>query len=445
MNMPDKTWEKIKTDLGERIPQHAINTWFEPIKPITLSKKELVIEVPNQFFYEWIESHYKQVLRKATESVSKNGLYVRLTVSNKEQQIEEQEEQHRTTSKENPFGPQLNKGYTFESFIEGANNQFAKSATQAVAQAPGKQAFNPLIIYGGVGLGKTHLLHAIGNKIMETNYSIKVVMATSEKFTLDFVNGLRKNRTVEFARQYRRADVLLIDDIQFFRGKEQTQEQFFHTFNELYQAGKQIVLTTDRFPGEMQGLQDRLLSRFQSGLSVDVQPPAFEVRGAILMDKAERNGVDLSYDIIEFIATHMKSNIRDLEGTIIRLLARSSLMNQDIDYDLVHEVVKERLGKNPPEDLTIEDIVRKVSQATRITEKDIVGKSRKKEIAQARQTAMYLCRTLLDISLNNIGIYFGGRDHTTVIHAIRRTEEKEDKHLKEIIERLTQELSFPRK
>tara|TARA_B100001179_G_scaffold111681_1_gene79665 strand:- start:1 stop:1332 length:1332 start_codon:yes stop_codon:yes gene_type:complete len=443
--MPDKTWKKIKTELGENIPQHAINTWFEPIRPIILSKNELVVEVPNQFFYEWIESHYKQVIRKATERVSKNGLYVRLTVSNKEQKIEEQEEQDRTTFKENPVSPQLNRGYTFESFIEGENNQFAKSAAQAVAEAPGKQAFNPLIIYGGVGLGKTHLLHAIGNRIMETNYSIRVVMATSEKFTLDFVNGLRKNRTVEFARQYRRADVLLIDDIQFFRGKEQTQEQFFHTFNELYQAGKQIVLTADRFPGEMQGLQDRLLSRFQSGLSVDVQPPDFEVRVAILMDKAERNGVELSYDIIEFIATHMKSNIRDLEGTIIRLLARSSLMNQDIDYDLVHEVVKERLGKKPPEDLTIEDIVRKVSQTTRITEKDIVGKSRKKEIAQARQTAMYLCRTLLDISLNNIGIYFGGRDHTTVIHAIRRTEEKEDNHLKEIIERLTQELSFPRK
>ena len=445
MNMPDKTWKKIKAELGENIPQHAINTWFEPIRPIILSKNELVVEVPNQFFYEWIESHYKQVIRKATERVSKNGLYVRLTVSDKEQKIEEQEEQDRTTPKENPVSPQLNKGYTFESFIEGANNQFAKSATQAVAEAPGKQAFNPLIIYGGVGLGKTHLLHAIGNRIMETNYSIRVVMATSEKFTLDFVNGLRKNRTVEFARQYRRADVLLIDDIQFFRGKEQTQEQFFHTFNELYQAGKQIVLTADRFPGEMQGLQDRLLSRFQSGLSVDVQPPDFEVRVAILMDKAERNGVDLSYDIIEFIATHMKSNIRDLEGTIIRLLARSSLMNQDINYDLVHEVVKERLGKKPPEDITIEDIVRKVSQATRITEKDIVGKSRKKEIAQARQTAMYLCRTLLDISLNNIGVYFGGRDHTTVIHAIRRTEEKEDKYSRQIIERLTQELSFPRK
>ena len=226
---------------------------------------------------------------------------------------------------------------------------------------------------------------------------------------------------------------------------EQTQEQFFHTFNELYQAGKQIVLTTDRFPGEMKGLQDRLLSRFQSGLSVDVQPPDFEVRVAILMDKAERNGVDLPYDIIEFIATHMKSNIRDLEGTIIRLLARSSLMNQDIDYDLVHDVVKERLGKKVLEELSIEDIVRKVSQISRVAEKDIVGKSRKKDFVQARQAAMFLCRALLDVSLSNIGVYFGGRDHTTVIHAIRRVEEKEkkDRRLRKMIERLSQELRFP--
>ena len=195
MNIPDKTWKKIKTELSERIPQHAINTWFEPIRPITILKDELVLEVPNQFFYEWIESHYKQVIRKATEKVSKNGLYVRLTVSKKEQKIEEQEEQRKTIPKANPEAPQLNKGYTFETFIEGANNQFAKSATQTVAEAPGKQAFNPLIIYGGVGLGKTHLLHAIGNRIMETNPSIRVVMATSEKFTLDFVNGNLRGST----------------------------------------------------------------------------------------------------------------------------------------------------------------------------------------------------------------------------------------------------------
>jgi len=213
----------------------------------------------------------------------------------------------------------------------------------------------------------------------------------------------------------------------------------------MYQSGKQIVLTADRFPGEMQGLQDRLLSRFQSGLSVDVQPPDFEVRVAILMDKAERNGVDLPYDIIEFIATHMKGNIRDLEGTIIRLLARSSLMNQDIDHKLVHEVVKERLGKKPLADLSIEEVVRKVSNVSRVGEKDIVGKSRKKEIVEARQVAMYLCRDLLSMSLNNIGLYFGGRDHTTVIHAISRIGEKqeEDKRLGKMIEGLNQELSFP--
>ncbi|SVB19596.1 uncharacterized protein METZ01_LOCUS172450 [marine metagenome] len=443
--MPENLWTTIKGHLGGIIPAHALNTWFEPIKPVTISNNELVLEVPNQFFYEWIESHYKQSIRRAIKNSSNNGLTVRLVVSKNSHDIKNQEQKKESVLKEKPVIPHLNRNYTFEAFIEGANNQFAKTATQTVAEAPGKQAFNPLIIYGGVGLGKTHLLHAIGNRIMETDNGVRVVMATSEKFTLDFVNGLRRNQTVEFARHYRRADVLLIDDIQFFRGKEQTQEQFFHTFNELYQAGKQIVLTTDRFPGEMRGLQDRLLSRFQSGLSVDVQPPDFEVRVAILMDKAERNGVDLPYDIIEFIATHMKSNIRDLEGTIIRLLARSSLMNQDIDYDLVHDVVKERLGKKPLEDLSIEDIVRKVSQISRVAEKDIVGKSRKKDLVQARQAAMFLCRNLLDVSLNNIGVYFGGRDHTTVIHAIRRVEEKEkkDRRLRKMIERLSQELKFP--
>ena len=443
--MPENLWTVIKGQLGGIIPAHALNTWFEPIKPVAISNNELVLEVPNQFFCEWIESHYKQSIRRAIENSSNNGLTVRLVVSKNTHDIKIQEQKRESVLKEKTAIPNLNRNYTFEAFIEGANNQFAKSATQAVAEAPGKQAFNPLIIYGGVGLGKTHLLHAIGNKIMEINNSVRVVMATSEKFTLDFVNGLRRNQTVEFARHYRRADVLLIDDIQFFRGKEQTQEQFFHTFIELYQAGKQIVLTTDRFPGEMKGLQDRLLSRFQSGLSVDVQPPDFEVRVAILMDKAERNGVDLPYDIIEFIATHMKSNIRDLEGTIIRLLARSSLMNQDIDYDLVHDVVKERLGKKVLEELSIEDIVRKVSQISRVAEKDIVGKSRKKDFVQARQAAMFLCRALLDVSLSNIGVYFGGRDHTTVIHAIRRVEEKEkkDRRLRKMIERLSQELRFP--
>ena len=292
-------------------------------------------------------------------------------------------------------------------------------------------------------MGKTHLLHAIGNRVLETTPDKRIVIATSEKFTLDFVNGLRKNRTVEFARQYRNADLLLIDDIQFFKGKEQTQEQFFHTFNELYQSGKQIVLTADRYPGEMQGLQDRLLSRFQSGLSVDIQPPDFEVRVAILMDKAERNGVDLPYDVIEFIATHMRTNIRDLEGTIIRLLARSSLMNQDIDQTLVKDVVKERVGEQVNRDLSMEDVVRKVVEVTGINEDNIVGKSRKKEFVEARQTAMFLCRNLLDASLSSVGMYFGGRDHTTVMHAIKTIEQKKTEKTKvnQTINQITSDFS----
>ena len=238
--------------------------------------------------------------------------------------------------------------------------------------------------------------------------------------------------------------MLLIDDIQFFRGKEQTQEQFFHTFNELHQSGKQVVLTADRYPAEMQGLQDRLLSRFQSGLSVDIQPPDFEMRVAILLEKAEQNRVDLSYDIIEFIATHIKSNVRDLEGTIIRILACSSLMNREIDYNLVRDVVKERAGKTITADLTVEDVVRRVSEISNVPEREIVGRSRKMEIAEARQISMYLCRNIIGTSLNNIGVYFGGRDHTTVMHAVKTIDNKKAKNerIGKMVHTLKQELSL---
>jgi chromosomal replication initiator protein len=343
-----------------------------------------------------------------------------------------------------PAPNNLNKAYTFNSFIKGANNEFAKSAAQSVAESPGKNSFNPLIIYGGVGLGKTHLIHSIGNKIHEKDPRSKVVIVTSEKFTLDFVNSLRKNRTIEFAQQYRNADVLLIDDIQFFRGKEQTQEQFFHTFNVLQQAGKQIVMTTDKYPAEIKGLQERLLSRFQSGLSVDIQPPNLEIRIAILLEKAEQNGIRLDYNIIEFIAKHIKKNVRDLEGAIIRVLAKSSLMNKEIDFQLVKEVIRERIGSSFSPELSIEDVVKKVSEISKVSEIEIVGKSRKMEVAEARQVSMYLCRKIIGTSLNNIGVYFGGRDHSTVIHAVKTINDKinNKKHIKEQIEAVKQELDF---
>ena len=441
----DNLWRSIYNELAETLPSHAINTWFEPVSPVALTNNELVLEVPNQFFYEWIESHYKQNINQAILKTEQPDLKIRFIISAEIIQLNNSAEAQRKQPKQNGHPrPQINKRYTFESFIEGANNQFAKSASESVAADPGNTAFNPLIIYGGVGLGKTHLIHAIGNRVLSQSPNSKVVLVTSEKFTLDFVNGLRKNKTIEFAKRYRSADVLLIDDIQFFRGKEQTQEQFFHTFNELHQSGRQVVMTADQYPGEMQGLQDRLLSRFQSGLSVDIQPPDFEVRVAILMEKAEQNGVNLSYDIIEFIATHIKSNVRDLEGTIIRILARSSLMNQEIDFTLVRDVVKERVGKSISSDLTVEDVVRRVSEISRVPEKEIVGKSRRMEIAEARQISMYLCRHIIGTSLNNIGVYFGGRDHTTVMHAVKTIDIKQqkDSRIEKIVTSLKQELSF---
>ena len=441
----DTLWSVIYNELAENLPTHAINTWFEPISPVALIDNELVLEVPNQFFFEWIESHYKQNMNVVVSKSETPNLKFRFIVSAEKIEVSDQGENKTIQTKLNRhLRPLINKNYSFETFIEGSNSQFAKSAAESVASDPGNSAFNPLIIYGGVGLGKTHLIHAIGNRILSETPSAKVVLVTSEKFTLDFVNGLRKNKTIEFAKQYRSADVLLIDDIQFFRGKEQTQEQFFHTFNELHQSGRQVVMTADRYPAEMKGLQDRLLSRFQSGLSVDVQPPDFEIRVAILMEKAEQNGVNLPYDTIEFIATHVKSNVRDLEGAIIRILARSSLMNQEIDFTLVREVVKERVGKNISSDLTVEDVVRRVSEISKVPERDIVGKSRRMEIAEARQISMYLCRHIIGTSLNSIGVYFGGRDHTTVMHAVKTIDEKQqkDNRIEKMVTTLKQELSF---
>jgi len=439
-------WESAYEKLKGLLPGHALNTWFEPLVPVAITNDELVLEAPNQFSYEWIDSHYKSNLKEAIGVVSNNSITYRFIVSANGQKKQIEESNVFVKTKKQPLPPpiNLNKSYIFESFIQGSNNEFAKSASESVSDSPGKNSFNPLIIYGGVGLGKTHLLHSIGNKIHQNNPNSKIVIVTSEKFTLDFVNSLRKNRTIEFAQQYRNADVLLIDDIQFFRGKEQTQEQFFHTFNVLQQSGKQIVMTADKYPGEMKGLQERLLSRFESGLSVDIQPPNFEIRIAILLEKAEQNGMVLDYNVIEFIARHIKKNVRDLEGAIIRILAKSSLLNKEIDFQLVKEVIRERIGSSFSPELSIEDVVKKVSEICNISETEIVGKSRKMEVAEARQLGMYLSRNILGTSLANIGVYFGGRDHSTVIHAVKTIDEKilKIEKIRKQVDIIKQELDF---
>ena len=436
-------WESVLNGLKDVLPDHAVGAWFDPIVPVEIKDgKTLVLEVPSKFFLEWIDSHYKKELNSTIlkHGNSVKGYQFKIVEKKLPRHTESASVKHVEPKKH--IASNLNKQYVFNNFIEGSNNEFAKNAALAIASDAKGNNYNPLIIYGGVGLGKTHLMHAIGNEVLNKNPNYMVTVVTSEKFTLDFVNSLRKNRTIEFAQQYRSSDVLLIDDIQFFRGKEQTQEQFFHTFNVLHQAGKQIVMTADKYPGEMKGLQSRLLSRFQSGLSVDIQPPNFELRVAILLDKAEQNGISLDYNIIEFIARHIKDNIRDLEGTIIRLLAKSSLLNIEIDHNLVRDVIKERTGGRLKTSVTIEDVVKKVSEASQISESDIVGKSRKMKIAEARQLSMFLCRDLIRTSLSNIGVYFGGRDHTTVMHAVKTISNKceNDTNLKNSVWSIKQKL-----
>ena len=441
-------WKIVKKNLKASQPDHAYSTWFDPIVSIGLNDNTLLLELPNQFFYDWIQAHYIDIIEKAANDEHGDQLTIKYTVAPQNTLIDQQhqddlQEQQDPSPARKP-NKSLNENYTFVSFIEGAHNQFAKAAALNVGENPGQQSFNPLVIYGGVGMGKTHLLHAIGNSILKESPRKNIVCASSEKFTLDFISSIQKNKTIEFSKTYRNADVLLIDDIQFFQGKEQTQEQFFHTFNELFQSGKQIVLTADRYPGEMVGLQDRLLSRFKSGLAVDIQPPDYETRVAIVMEKAELNGLKLPYDIIELIGSHIKNNIRDLESTIIRLLAHSSLSNQEIDYNLAKKVIKERVGHISASEITVEEIIRKVSSLTNIKESDIVGQTRRAEIVEARQISIYLCRDMLGSSLASIGMHFSGRDHTTVLHACRVIEEKRknNKRILGIITDIKNELSI---
>ena len=438
-------WKIVKNNLKSSQPDHAYSTWFEPIVSIGINDNTLLLELPNQFFYDWIQAHYIDIIEEAANDEHGDQLTIKYTVAPQNPLIDQQPHdglQEQVGAKTS--NKSLNENYTFVSFIEGAHNQFAKAAALNVGENPGQQSFNPLVIYGGVGMGKTHLLHAIGNNILEESPQKNIVCASSEKFTLDFISSIQKNKTVEFSKTYRNADVLLIDDIQFFQGKEQTQEQFFHTFNELFQSGKQIVLTADRYPGEMVGLQDRLLSRFKSGLAVDIQPPDYETRVAIVMEKAELNGLKLPYDIIELIGSHIKNNIRHLESTIIRLLAHSSLSNQEIDYNLAKKVIKERVGHISASEITVEEIIRKVSSLTNIKESDIVGQSRRAEIVEARQVSIYLCREMLGSSLASIGMHFSGRDHTTVLHACKVIEEKRknNKRISGIVADIKNELSI---
>jgi len=327
--------------------------------------------------------------------------------------------------KDTEIDSQLNDGYTFDRFIKGECNQLARSAARSIASEPGGTSFNPFLVYGGVGLGKTHLIQAIGNHVSAHQASEAVLYVSSERFTTEFVQSIQRNRVGEFSRFYRQVDLLIVDDVQFFSGKEKTQEEFFHIFNALRQAGKQIVLSADRPPRAIDGLEERLLSRFQWGLSADLKPPGLDTRIAILQRKAEDDGIELDDEIIEFIARRIESNIRELEGALIRLLAHATLHQRDITLDLAREVLSD-LVQEQQATLTIEDIQRIVGEHMGVSEDQMRGETRKREIVRARQVAMYFAKKHTQHSLKSIGLHFGGRDHSTVIHANNTVDERRE-------------------
>jgi chromosomal replication initiator protein len=472
------TWDNCLKLIQEEITPQGFNTWFRPIIPVKLEGNVLTIEVPSQFFYEWLEDHYVTLLKKAIhETLGPEGRLEYSIVIDKDSQNQEASRIKLPTTPQapgsnrsnfmdnrhinvdrpipNPFvipgirkfevDSNLNPNYTFQNFIEGDCNRLARSAGYAVANKPGLTAYNPLFIYGGVGLGKTHLLQSIGNEIKVHSPKKAVLYVSSERFINQFVDAVRNNTVNDFMNFYQMIDVLLVDDIQFLSGKAKTQDNFFHVFNHLRQSGKQIVLASDRAPQMMEGVEERLLSRFKWGLSAGLQQPDYGTRVSILRTKMYQNGIELPEEVVEYIAHNVSNNIRELEGALISLLAQSSLNRIDVDLDLARSMVKSFVNKVQKE-ITIEAIQDVVGEHLAIEPDLMRAKTRKREVVQARQIAMYFAKDLTKHSLKSIGNHFGGRDHSTVIHALQTvndlmaTDKTYKNSVKEIRKRLTMEV-----
>jgi chromosomal replication initiator protein len=419
-------WKTMLSHIARSIDAHRFETLFRPLSVIENTNPEvLTLSSPNQYIIEHLEKHYKRNLLDSAKTFSSEINDIVFVVGD-------------TSSDKNKFtglslnisAPllQLNKRYSLDSFVVGPNSKFAHSAATAVANAPGRTKFNPLHIYGGVGLGKTHLLQSIGNFAINKNLQSTVIYSTSEEFYLSFVDSIKSNNIKTFSSLFKKADILLIDDVQFFSGKESSQEEFFHIFNDLYKNGRQIVLTSDVSPQEIIGLQDRLISRFQWGLCVDIQPPDLETRVAILKKKAEEDNLNIPENILYVIAEKVSSNIRELEGIIIKLLAYASITKSDISIDLVRSVLKES-GKIQNTKISLDEIIEKVGEYYKVPVDKIREKDRRKEVAHCRQIGMYIAKNLTKNSLKTIGLNFGGRDHSTVIHAIHTIEKMKKKDI----------------
>ncbi len=440
----DKLWNDTLKIIKEEITQVSFETWIKRIEPISYSNNVVVLGVENDFTKGILEARYSILIVNSLKHVTGENLVVEFTIPSSTPIVNnaEQPSSKEKQDKQNHLGnTNLNLKYTFDTFVIGDSNRFAHAASVAVAEAPA-QRYNPLFIYGGVGLGKTHLMHSIGHYTLEQSSNKKVVYVSCETFTNEFIDSIQNRTNVSFRNKYRNVDVLLIDDIQFLTGKEGTQEEFFHTFNALHEANKQIVISSDRPPKEIPTLEDRLRSRFEWGLITDIQAPNLETRIAIMKKKATTEDMDIPNDVLNFIASKIQSNIRELEGALIRVNAFSKLTNQEITVDLANEALKDIISNNKPEIITVDLIKEITAKYFNIEVGDFNLKKRTRAIAYPRQVAMYLSRELTDLSLPKIGEEFGGRDHSTVIHAYDKIAKEIESNFdfRNLIQRITKEI-----
>ena len=441
-------WNTASEHLRVKLSRDTFNMWFAPLRPCLVDGQQLTMEAPNEFCEVWLKDNYLSLLQDAVAVAAGCRLQVKFRVTNVSQPPVPVAAPAKTRSAEaaaeraNSNGDlHFNPKNTFESFVVGTNNNFSFAAAKAVAEAPGK-SYNPLFLYGGVGLGKTHLLHAIGQHVTGAKKSARVAYVSSEKFTNEYIDAIQNNKLVAFRKKYRQTDVLLIDDIQFLAGKERIQEEFFHTFNALHESHKQIVLTCDRPASEIQGLENRLVSRFEWGLVTDLQPPDIEMRLAILKKKAQIMNAVLPDDVIDFLATRIRTNIRRLEGALIRVAAYASLSGKKLTIEVVENLLREILHEEGRQTISIEVIQKKVAEHFDIRLADMTSKRRPENIAFPRQIAMYLSRQLTESSLNTIGEAYGGRDHGTVLHACRLVKDRMevDSNVRQVVHYLEKQL-----
>jgi len=411
-------WQKTLHIIRQALTEVSFDIWIKGIRPISIKDNVFYLCVPNEFTRSILDSRYIGLVSNAIKQISQKTFDIKFILPS---DIEKHALKLPETLPNEAYQNTLNPKYTFDTFVIGNGNQFAHAACLAVSESPAK-AYNPLFMYGGVGLGKTHLMHAIGHYILSKNPMSKVLYVSSEKFTNELINSIRDDKNVEFRNRYRTIDVLLIDDIQFIAGKERTQEEFFHTFNSLHETAKQIIISSDRPPKEIPTLEDRLRSRFEWGLTADIQPPDLETRIAILKKKAELENAEVEDDVLLFIARRIESNIRELEGALIRIVAYSSLTNNNLSVETAEEVLKDLISENSPQKITVQLIQKVVADYFEIKTEEFKSKKRNRPISHPRQIAMYLCRELTDLSLPKIGDEFGGRDHTTVIHACEKVK-----------------------